>query len=172
MSDKFLIFVALSVILVMIAGTTTRMGKPSPAAPVTMERVTRVEPPRQVSMEGVTGPAVVTFWATWCSPCLRELPTVLSFKAKAEKAGISVLAVSEDKEGAKATAPFLEKNGLTALPLKFDPDNSLSRSLDVRGLPTTLILNASGEEVGRVEGEADWSGDEALATVSALVQAR
>lgn len=172
MPDKVLIFVALSVIIVMLAGTATRMGKPQPASPVTMERIIRVEPPRPLAVETVAGPAVVTFWATWCTPCLRELPTFLSFKAKADKAGINVLAISEDKDGAKVVQPFVEQNGLGAMPMRLDSDNSISKAMGVRGLPTTLILNAKGEEVGRVEGETDWSTDEALAAVSSLVQPR
>jgi thiol-disulfide isomerase/thioredoxin len=172
MPDKVLILIALSVIIVMLAGTATRMGKPQPATPVTMDRIMRVEPPRPLSVATVAGPAVVTFWATWCTPCLRELPTFLPFKAKADKAGINLLAIAEDKDGAKVVQPFVEQHGLGAVPMRLDADNSLSKAMGVRGLPTTLILNSKGEEVGRVEGETDWSTDEAFEAVSSLVQPR
>jgi thiol-disulfide isomerase/thioredoxin len=182
MSDKVLIYVALSVIIVLMFGTTMRMGKPQAAPVVSIESVVKAEPARALPAVSVTyadgqtsplanhfgRPTIITFWATWCMPCLREMPTVGRFKAQAEGTGIQVLTVSEDKEGGAPAKKFLAERGLSSLPLLVDADGSLAKSLGVKGMPTTLIINAQGEEVARVEGESDWSERAVLDVVTTL----
>ena len=98
MSDRILIWVALSVILAMVAGTTLQLRKPQFAPPLNLEMVVKANPPRPVAtaasvdVDGVskpfnsriTRPTLISFWATWCIPCLRELPTIGRFKAMAD----------------------------------------------------------------------------------------
>ncbi|MDO8606794.1 MAG: TlpA disulfide reductase family protein [Phaeospirillum sp.] len=184
MSDRILIWVALSVILAMVAGTTLQLRKPQFAPPLNLEMVVKANPPRPVAtaasvdVDGVskpfnsriTRPTLISFWATWCIPCLRELPTIGRFKAMADAAGIDVLTVSEDKEGAGPAVKLLAEKGLSHLPLVIDADGSLAKSMRVKGMPTTLIVNAKGEEVARMEGEVDWGEKSSFDGVISLLE--
>ncbi|MGE5506569.1 MAG: TlpA disulfide reductase family protein [Actinomycetota bacterium] len=172
MSDKVIIFVALSVIVMLMVGTATRLSGPQSVPTLTVDRLVKSEPPRPLPSLGQPQgrPAVVAFWASWCTPCARELPTIARFRASAEKAGVSVLTVSVDKDGQPAAERFLAQNNLTGLPMVTDPDNALAKAAGVKGLPTALILNDKGEEVARIEGESDWDAGNALDTVAQLVR--
>ncbi len=183
MSDRVLILVALSVILAMVFGTGLQMRKPQAVSPLLIEQVTshrQVRPLSDVASFDVGGaskpfnsritrPTVISFWATWCIPCLRELPTIAKFKVMAEAAGIDVLTVSEDKEGAGPPTKLLAEKGLSELPLLIDSDGSVAKAHRVKGMPTTLIVNAKGEEIARMEGEVDWSQKSSLDVVLGLL---
>lgn len=183
MSDRILILVALSVILAMVVGTSLQLRKPQFAPPLNIETMVKANPVRPleavasvdaagVSMpftSRITRPTLISFWATWCIPCLRELPTIGRFKTMADAAGIDVLTVSEDKEGAGPAVKLLAEKGLSNLPLVIDADGSIAKSVRVKGMPTTLIVNAKGEEVARMEGEADWGEKSSLDAVIGLL---
>jgi thiol-disulfide isomerase/thioredoxin len=182
MSHRILILVALSVILAVMTGASLYSRKPQLAPPLTAEAMIKANPPRpleavaSVDADGnsvplnarIKRPTVISFWATWCLPCLRELPSVGAFKTMADQAGVDVLTVSEDKEGAGPARKLLAEKGLS-LPLLVDADGSVAKALRIRGLPTTLIINARGEEVARREGEADWGETSSLDTVLGLL---
>ncbi len=183
MSDRILILVALSVILAMVVGTSLQLRKPQFAPPLNIESMVKASPPRpleavaSVDADGIAvpfnsrikRPTLISFWATWCVPCLRELPTVGQFRTMAAAAGIDVLTVSEDKEGAGPPVHLLAEKGLGDLPLVVDADGALAKALGVRGMPTTLIINAKGEEIARMEGEADWGQRSSLDAVIGLL---
>ena len=166
----------------MVMGTSLQLRKPQFAPPLNVDTMVKASPPRpleavaSVDADGnsmpfnarIKRPTLISFWATWCVPCLRELPTVGKFKAMADQAGLDVLTVSEDKEGAGPAQKLLAEKGLS-LPLLVDADGSVAKALRVRGLPTTLIINAKGEEVARLEGEADWGEKSSLDTVLGLL---
>ncbi len=98
---------------------------------------------------------VLNFWATWCAPCIRELPALNRLSAGAS-AGVVVLPVSEDREGGAIVRKFLDVNKLSNLPALIDPKGQLARTLKVSGLPTTVLFNRQGREVGRLVGIAEW----------------
>ncbi len=170
MSDRILILVALSLILAMVAGTAIQIRRPQPTPILVKESMRRpdyaipLENPMTTDMAGVsmpfreriTKPTVVNFWATWCIPCVRELPLFAKFKPIAEAVGIQVLTINVDKEGAPVAKKFLQDHGLD-LPVILDQDGAVSKALSVRGMPTALLVNVKGEETARMEGEADWS---------------
>ncbi|MEX0694563.1 MAG: TlpA disulfide reductase family protein [Rhodospirillales bacterium] len=95
---------------------------------------------------------ILNFWATWCAPCVREMPELDALNASLKKDGIDVLAVSTDRAGHSAIAGFYEQNGIRNLASLHDPKSSSARTLGVRGLPTTLIINPDGFEVARIVG--------------------
>ena len=105
---------------------------------------------------------VLNFWATWCAPCVREMPALERASTELAGAGIDVVTLSEDREGAKVIRPFFEKLGLRNLPVLIDRQGKVLRALKVTGLPTTVLIDARGREVGRVVGVAEWDTSEAL----------
>lgn len=113
-------------------------------------------------------PAVINFWATWCTPCIREMPALDRFAEFAGGRGVVVLAVSQDRGGASVAKEFLDKEHLTRLEVLTDAEGDAGRSWGVRGLPTTLFLNAEGWEVARLEGMADWDAATAWTVVEGL----
>ncbi|MDD9875839.1 MAG: TlpA disulfide reductase family protein [Magnetovibrio sp.] len=105
---------------------------------------------------------VLNFWATWCAPCVREMPQLDRLKALIAGNGVDVLTVSEDRKGVPVVKKFYETNNLHDLEILVDPGGKLLRALKVRGLPTTVLFGADGREEGRVAGIAEWDSPEAV----------
>ena len=103
-------------------------------------------------------PVLLNLWATWCAPCVKEMPTL---DAAAGTLGdrMRVVAVSQDMEPAKATA-FLAQRKFAHLDGYLDPKLALSLAYGAN-LPTTILYDAEGRELWRVAGDLDWTGAEA-----------
>ncbi len=175
MVKRILILAAAAALLAAVLGTSFGPGK-SPPLSLSLRSFVRVDPPKPLAdgsekpLSGrIVRPTVVVFWATWCEPCLREIPTLGRFRTMADAAGIDVLTVSLDRSGIDIPRRFLIEQGLGDLPLVLDAGGVVSMALGIRGVPTTLIVNAKGEEVARTEGEADWGDRAALDIVLGLV---
>ena len=108
---------------------------------------------------------VVNFWATWCAPCLRELPALARLQAGLGAAPAELLLISVDRGGKAVFEPFLKARNLAGLTSASDPKNTLLRALGGRGLPTTYLIDAEGRVLGHVEGDAAWDGAEARALI-------
>jgi len=108
-----------------------------------------------VSLAAFRGHVVlVNLWATWCAPCVQEMPSLARLQAKLPD--LAVLAISQDRRGAAAVDPFLARLDLRGLAAFLDPDNDASRAFDVVGLPTSILIDRSGRIVGELVGAADW----------------
>ncbi len=107
-------------------------------------------------------PVLVNLWATWCAPCVREMPT-LDALAQRESATLHVVTVSQDMEPAKVQ-PFLTERKLANLRAYRDPDLQFSTTMGV-SLPTTILYDRAGKEVWRVTGGLDWAGAEAATLI-------
>ena len=112
---------------------------------------------------------VVNFWATWCAPCVAEMPALAKLSQALAPADIAVLPLSSDRGGAPVVRRFFEDHGITGLPVLVDPKGEAARAVGARGLPTTLIIDTQGRERARLEGSIDWSSPEAEARVRELV---
>ena len=108
---------------------------------------------------------LMNFWATWCAPCVREMPSLLRLQEKLGSRDFTVIALSEDRKGWEKIAPFREELGLTALPLFHDVGSKMMFGAKVRGLPTTILIGRDGKELGRLTGDAEWDSDEAVALI-------
>lgn len=108
-------------------------------------------------------PVLVNLWATWCAPCIAELPTL---DALAQKGGIEVVAVSQDMGGREAVDAFFEKRPVKALEAYLDPDAALMTALNATTLPTTILYDAQGREVWRWVGEQDWTSADAARLIA------
>jgi thiol-disulfide isomerase/thioredoxin len=99
---------------------------------------------------------ILNFWATWCAPCVREMPQLNRLSAFVRENKIEVLTISEDLNGIKSVPKFYKSYNLYDLPVLVDQKGKLMRSFEAKGLPTTVLINQHGQEVGRVIGPAEW----------------
>ena len=114
-------------------------------------------------------PVLVNLWATWCAPCIKEMP-LLNELAQDYDGRVRVLTVSQDFQGAEAVEPFFAQRDLPALPQWLDTQNRLMDALSVTDLPTTVLYDAEGREVWRIAGDYDWSSVEARGLLDEAVE--
>jgi thiol-disulfide isomerase/thioredoxin len=107
-------------------------------------------------------PVLVNIWATWCAPCIVEMPMLDKLAAR-EKERLKVLVVSQDLQGAEKVVPFFTRGGFEELEPYVDPENGLSFGFGSGLMPTTVLYDAQGKEVWRVIGAMDWDGAKAAA---------
>ncbi len=108
---------------------------------------------------------LLNFWATWCAPCVREMPSLDRLRAALGDRGLSVVAVSIDRAGPKVIRPFAERLKLARLGLYHDPKGALFRAFGVTGLPASFLIDRNGGIVGAYGGAAEWDGPEARALI-------
>jgi thiol-disulfide isomerase/thioredoxin len=112
---------------------------------------------------------LLNIWATWCLPCREEMPALDALETKLGGKDFQVVAVNIDKGGPDKAAAFLKETGASHLALYTDPTGKLFATLKSVGMPTTLILDRDGKEIGRLVGPADWASPEAIAVIKAAV---
>lgn len=106
-------------------------------------------------------PVLVNLWATWCAPCVKELPTLNSLSNRADL-NLEVVTVSQDIGEPDAVQRFLDQRGLAQLPAWIDVDGTLPAQYRIEGLPATILYDASGKEVWRYLGDRDWTSDASM----------
>lgn len=111
---------------------------------------------------------VLNFWATWCAPCIRELPSLDRLAAALPEEKFAVLALSTDRGGAKKAAPFLRKLEVKHIAADLDPKSALARKLGLRGLPTTFVIDAKGRVIAKLEGIIEWDSQEMIDWLTAI----
>jgi len=111
---------------------------------------------------------VLNFWATWCAPCRKEMPSLSELQNELGDDTFEVVTIATMRNSPKSIQSFFDKIGVQNLSQHNDPKGALSRSMGVLGLPTTLIISKSGKEFGRLLGDADWASPEAIALMSAI----
>ena len=118
-----------------------------------------------VTLDAFRGkPLLVNLWATWCAPCVAEMPTLDALAANS-KDRMTVIAVAQDLKGAEVVDPWFQKAGLKALQPYLDPENGLLDAAN-SALPTSIYYDAEGREIWRVVGAIDWQGAEAKALLA------
>jgi thiol-disulfide isomerase/thioredoxin len=98
---------------------------------------------------------LVNLWATWCVPCVEEMPALDRLQAKLGKA-LTILAIAEDRRGADIVDPFLARTGIKNLAVELDPKAAASNAFGVEGLPTSFLIDGDGMIIGKLEGAARW----------------
>ncbi len=106
-------------------------------------------------------PLLVNLWATWCAPCIAEMPALDQLAAAQKPDGLQVLVISQDMAGRKEVTPFFDKMKFGKLQPYLDKEMLIGAALGARGLPVTVLYDAEGKEIWRVEGPLDWTGAEA-----------
>lgn len=118
------------------------------------------------------GPMVVNVWATWCPPCLQEMPTIAALSKAYKDKGLTVVAVSVDgPEKAAQARDLLQELSGGELPFLIEPSRELGFALRTQGMPITVLYDAQGQEVARLLGGADWASPAASRLMDALLEA-
>ena len=117
----------------------------------------------ELALEDFRGQVIlVNLWASWCPPCKEEMPTLARLQALPGGEDFQVVAVAVENAGAAGLRAALERLGAANLPAYKDPDRRLFAALGARGLPTSVLLDRQGNEIGRLSGPAKWDSPPAL----------
>jgi len=121
---------------------------------------------KPVSLERFRGKVVLlNLWATWCGPCRTEMPALDQLQAKLGGPRFEVVAISTDAGGVKAVQEFYDSLAVKRLAIYMGSDGSALTMLGAPGIPTTLLIDADGREIGRYVGAADWESEAFLKVV-------
>ena len=98
---------------------------------------------------------ILNFWATWCDPCKKEMPSLDDLHSKINN--ILIFPINLEKPDKTKTKKFFQELDIKNLEIYFDPDFILTKSFKLRGVPTTILLNKEGQEFARIIGEVDFN---------------
>ncbi|MGF6861086.1 thiol-disulfide isomerase/thioredoxin [Rhodobacteraceae bacterium MBR-64] len=111
---------------------------------------------------------LLNFWATWCAPCRKEMPSLDRLQAVLGGANFAVVTVATGRNPVPAIRKFFDETEVAHLPILRDPKQQFARDMAVLGLPSTILIDPEGREIARLIGDAEWDSDSAKAIVSAL----
>ena len=116
---------------------------------------------RPTSLAAFRGrPVLVNLWATWCGPCVSEMPTLDALAAR-ESANLAIVTISQDSDGRRKVTDFFAAHHFQRLQPYLDGQMGLMTALTVDTLPTTILYDSQGREVWRMTGMSDWQGPRA-----------
>jgi len=141
------------------------------AAPSMSQPVTD-EDGKPFTIDSLRGrPLLINFWASWCAPCIVEMPSLQMAAEQLLSDGIDVVLISVDRGGVNKALPLLRANGVTTPRLGFDPKAALSREMGVTGLPTSFLLSADQQRCAVYVGPREWHEDQMQAEIRGFVTA-
>lgn len=108
---------------------------------------------------------LLNVWATWCVPCRKEMPTLDRLQNTLGGADFQVVALSIDRKGLNVVRPFYDEIGIKHLAVYVDRSGRALRELGAAGLPTTLLIDRAGREIGRLVGPAGWDAPGMIAFI-------
>lgn len=147
-------------------GDMKKLALVEPAALPDVALVDEAEMPR--SMAEYRGRWVLlNFWATWCAPCRKEMPSLARLQVAMPE--LAVVPVATGRNSVTGIQKFFAEAGTEGLPMLRDPKSELARAMAVLGLPVTIIVDPEGREVARLIGDAEWDAPEALAALRAVM---
>lgn len=142
----------------------SQAGAPAPATPF------EAKGGKTTTLAQFRGRVVVlNLWATWCAPCVKEMPQLDKLQAMFPAKDLAVVTVSMDMAGWRAVDPFWAKRGLKNIAPYLDKKNNLALGFKARGLPLTVIYDRQGKEVARIAAPAEWDAKPAIDLIAVLV---
>jgi thiol-disulfide isomerase/thioredoxin len=178
--DRFCsVLLAVLVLTLPALGTATGLAAAEPPAGFALHESPQPVPDLQfedgqgttLSLADFRGRVVLlNIWATWCAPCRREMPTLDRLQAELGGPDFEVVALSIDRQGRRVVADFYEELGLRQLGIYLDPSGKAPRELNALGIPTTLLIDREGKEVGRLLGPAEWDSPEMADFIRGQIQ--
>ena len=102
---------------------------------------------------------VINFWATWCAPCKKEMPSLNNLAENMKFDDVRIITVASGRNSKEAIQAFFSANNLSNLNKFRDPKGKIAMSYGVTALPTTVVIDPSGKEIGRIIGDVDWNNE-------------
>lgn len=112
---------------------------------------------------------LVNFWATWCAPCRKEMPSLDALQETLGGDAFEVVTIATGRNTLPGITKFFKKAEIKNLPVLLDPKQGLARDMGVLGLPISVIIDPEGREIARLRGDAEWNSNSALAIIGALI---
>ncbi|GAB5446877.1 TlpA family protein disulfide reductase [Gymnodinialimonas sp.] len=112
---------------------------------------------------------LLNFWATWCAPCREEMPSLQALQDQMGGESFQVVTLATGRNPPQAIRRFFDEEGITTLPQYRDINQQIAREMAIFGLPITVVLDPSGQEIARLRGDAHWDGPEAIAMLEAII---
>jgi thiol-disulfide isomerase/thioredoxin len=177
------VVLAAAVVVVLVAAVVLYVMPLGPVhAPQSLSALVPTNPPAPVPEVAFTDGAgnrhllsefkgryvLLNMWATWCAPCVKELPALEHLQEGAGSANFVVVPVNVGRSDALETAQFLMTHGAAKLSVNVDSTLALMRMLHVYGLPVTVLIDPKGRQIARADGPADWDASDAIAYFKAL----
>ena len=103
---------------------------------------------------------LINFWATWCSPCIKEMPSLNKLQSKFDKKQLNIITIATGRNNPNKIIDFFKKYNLVNLENFRDPKGKLALEVGVVGLPYSMIISKDGKDIGRLIGPIDWSKKE------------
>ena len=113
---------------------------------------------------------LVNFWATWCAPCRKEMPSLELLSNQLSGDNFQVLTIATMRSSKEAIEDFFNSNNILDLPKYRDPKGKLARASGVAALPLTILLDRTGHEIGRLIGDADWSQADTIEFIKKAIE--
>lgn len=125
----------------------------------------------QVNLKDWHGKVVLlNLWATWCGPCREEMPMLDRLQKELGSDNFEVVALAVDKAGLEGAGKFFQNINVENLRIFADPTARAGTKLRAVGMPTTILIDAQGREIGRLVGPADWESDDAKRLIAASLK--
>ncbi|MGB7318272.1 MAG: TlpA disulfide reductase family protein [Planktotalea sp.] len=159
----------MSEIAAMRSGEMMKLNFHSEAKPVSTQSYIKDDGSEAVLADHTGKVVLLNFWATWCAPCRKEMPMLSELQTELGGETFEVLTLATGRNAPPAMKKFFADIGVDNLPLHRDPKQKIARDMGVLGLPITVILDKSGQEIARLRGDADWSSDNAKEILRALI---
>ena len=153
-----------------ISGTVRNFTPTIPRRPAPIEPFYDADG-HELSLQGFGDKVVLlNLWATWCGPCIQEMPSLDRLQAQLGSDRFQVIALSVDRRGVEAVRPFFEKLKITHLAIYVEPKNRVAEAIGLQILPSTIIIGPHGLMAGKLVGAAEWDSPEALALVRHYIE--
>ncbi len=174
--SKVLATGALALALLSAPALAEAIGKPGdlietkPSKPVPALTLMSLADESPTNLDAYKGKKlIVNLWATWCGPCITEMPSLMKLSDRLKDTGVVVVAISEDRGGKFVVDPFLKEHNIAGLPVFLDKTMSTGKALkEATILPMTILIDADGNEIGRVKGDRDWDSPDSRAEIARL----